>query len=772
MRMFSSVLFRRLFISVGLLFLGSFLIFYTLCTDLIQQTAYEAEVDSVRHSLDGAEALIRHFHKDINLLRETLLQGQRQEIKNVTLVQEYFLNSRFEDFQRGLFPTEEAAKQRALSMLAGQRYGNDQYFWVADYDGGLILHPDLDPEGRDLPDVPDAEVNPVLSSLIHEAVERGEVYRAYRRPQNGDQTPLEKIGYARAFSRWKWVIGTGFFVETLEEAVSNRREAMIQDLRDRLRKAQEGRLADIHVLDSRMVTIAASGAAEPNRDFADILHSFVQNSERSGTDAVAFQSGSTPEISPEGIDHPRAGQGDTLFWIRHVPEPGWYLVASVDRHELANAARRLTERIGLIGALIPVVLVLLFGLMLNHYLTPVQHLSSLATEFVQKGEVAENRYLVDKGELGVLGAALYKMANAVENAHRERKARDQEHEALFRSRERARERAYEAGKALERIEQEIQDFKRREASLRKSEERYRAMLENIEEYFYEVDLLGNLIFFNDALYQMLGYSKEELVGKNFREFMDKDTAEKAFRTFKHAYETEKPAKGFEWQLIRKDGTRCYVEISVSLIRDEAGEVFGFRGVARDVSELIYLVYHDSLTGLCNRKAFFERLKDTLAYARRDNNEKNIFYMDLDKFKQVNDIYGHDVGDRVLVEVAARLKSTLRETDHICRLGGDEFTIILNNLTDSKPEEAAQRIIEVLSQPYKIKDHIIDFITPSIGISAFPHDAEDTETLIWCADIAMFEAKRKGGEYAFYTDELGTRYSESKKIIRDAYDESA
>ncbi|MFW6373738.1 MAG: diguanylate cyclase domain-containing protein [Thermodesulfobacteriota bacterium] len=770
--MFSSVLFRRIFISIGLLILGLFLIFYTVCTGLIQRTAYEAEVDAVRHSLDAAEALVRHFREDITLLRESLIQGQRQEIKNVTLVQEYFLNARFEDFQRGLFPTEEAAKQRTLSILAGQRYGNDQYFWVADYEGVLLSHPDPDLEGRNLSAVPDAEGNLILFTLIREAVERGEVYHSYRWPRTDGKTPLEKIGYARAFSQWEWVIGTGFFVDTVEKAVSNRREAMIEDLGDRLRKDQAGRLADIHVLDSRMATIAASGAAEPTRDFGDILHPFVQNPERAGTAAVAFQSGSAPEISPDRVNRPRAGEGDTLFWIRHVPEPGWYLVASVDRHELANAARTLTDRIRLIGALILGVLVLLFGLILNHYLTPVQHLSSIATEFVQKGEVAQNRYLVDKGELGVLGAALYKMAGAVENARRERKARDQEHRALFRSRERARERAFEAGKALERIEQEIQDFKRRESSLRKSEERYRAMLENIEEYFYEVDLLGNLIFFNDALYQMLGYSKEELVGKNFREFMDKDTAEKAFRTFKQAYETEKPAKGFEWQLIRKDGTRCYVEISVSLIRDEAGEVFGFRGVARDVSELIYLVYHDSLTGLYNRKAFFERLKDTLAFARRDKNEKNIFYMDLDKFKQVNDVYGHDVGDGVLVEVAARLKSTLRETDHICRLGGDEFTIILNNLTDSKPEEAAQRIIEALSQPYKIKDHIIDFITPSIGISAFPHDAEDTETLIWCADIAMFEAKRKGGEYAFYTDELGTRYSESKKILRDTYDESA
>ena len=643
--MFSSVLFRRLFIAVGIVFLSSFLIFYQLFPNILQQTAYQREMESVRNGLDAVEGLVNHFHADLERFRESLLQGQREQI------------------------------------------------------------------------------------------------------------------------------GTGFCPERVNKAFLNRREMMLEDLCHRLRTGRTDYFADVHVLDSRMAIIASSESMDLVPEVGKVLHFLLEN--REGPDARDSRSGSSPDISTaSGMNGEYAENQDTLFWIRRLSEPAGYLVASASKKELAKAARTITDRFRIIGGLLLCVPVFLFALVLRHFLTPIQHLASIAAEFIRKGEVAEKRYVVDNGEIGVIGAALYAMAVKMESTQRERKSYERENQVLIRSSDRARERAYEAGRSLERMKREIQEFKRREVSLRKSEERYRAMLENIEEYFYEVDLLGNLIFFNDALYQMLGYSKEELVGKNFREFMDKDTSEKAFRTFKQAYETQKPAKGFEWQLIRKDGSRCHVEISVSLIRDETGEIFGFRGVARDVSYLIYLVYHDTLTGLYNRKAFFERLKDTLAYARRDKNEKNIFYMDLDKFKQVNDIYGHDVGDRVLVEVAARLKSTLRETDHVCRLGGDEFTIILNNLTDSRPEEAAQRIIDVLSQPYRIQGHVIDFLTPSIGISAFPDDAEDCETLIWCADIAMFEAKRKGGVYAFYTEEMGARYSKSKKIIRNAFDESA
>ncbi|WP_373499323.1 diguanylate cyclase [Desulfococcus sp.] len=355
-------------------------------------------------------------------------------------------------------------------------------------------------------------------------------------------------------------------------------------------------------------------------------------------------------------------------------------------------------------------------------------------------------------KIGDIGACIGRMGRKI--AEQKKALQDQ---CEIRERERKeleslRERIRALFRENEKLKRRFEVIHRDQESLRRSEERYRTMLENIEEYFYEADLSGNLLFFNDALYRMLGYAREKLIGMNFRELMDRGTAEKAFRIFRKAYETGQAQKGIGWCLVRKDGSPCHIEISVSLIRNVAGEIIGFRGVARNVSELIYLVYHDSLTGLYNRKAFFERMRETLALAKRDQKEKNIFYLDLDEFKRVNDEYGHHVGDGVLREVAARLKASLRKTDHICRIGGDEFVVILNNLKDeSRPEEAACRVLYALSQPYRIQGHDIDFVRPSIGISTYPKDSENMEALIRCADIAMFKAKRKdgGGCFAFY-----------------------
>ncbi len=394
-----------------------------------------------------------------------------------------------------------------------------------------------------------------------------------------------------------------------------------------------------------------------------------------------------------------------------------------------------------------------WALILSFCLTPLRRLADMAGNFIREDRFSDKFLLADPGDIGMISLALYRMAEEIEKARQIIQIQKKEQAKLLCSNERSREKVYDLSRRNEKLEWKIRSYELLAAKLRQSEERYRAMLENIEECFYEADLLGNLLFFNDALCRMLGYSKEELLAMNFRDFMEETTAEKAERTFTKAFESGIAAKGFEWTLIRRDGSFCYVEISVFLIRDEKGEVMGFRGVARNISDLLYLIYHDSLTGLYNRKAFFQRLRETLAFARRDNQEKNIFYMDLDKFKLVNDEYGHDVGDEILKEVALRLKKTLRETDHICRLGGDEFTVILNNTSVSHPEEAAKRIIESLSLPYRVKDHLIDFITPSIGISVYPKDAQDVETLVKCADTAMYAAKKNRGCFIFYHPDL-------------------
>lgn len=188
---------------------------------------------------------------------------------------------------------------------------------------------------------------------------------------------------------------------------------------------------------------------------------------------------------------------------------------------------------------------------------------------------------------------------------------------------------------------------------------------------------------------------------------------------------------------------------------------------RDQERLQHMATHDSLTGLPNRSYLQQRLEQALARARRHEERIAVLYLDLDRFKLVNDTLGHHAGDELLQAVAGRLKSHLREEDTLARLGGDEFMVILEDLADfPNTEISAQRLIDALGQPFQVSDHEI-FITASIGIAHFPEDGDDLNTLVQNADAASYQAKSEGAnQYCLYTPELNKETDRRLKLEND------
>jgi diguanylate cyclase (GGDEF)-like protein/PAS domain S-box-containing protein len=304
-------------------------------------------------------------------------------------------------------------------------------------------------------------------------------------------------------------------------------------------------------------------------------------------------------------------------------------------------------------------------------------------------------------------------------------------------------------------ETEIRERKLVEAALRESEERYRTIIESIEDGYYEADTYGNMTFVNEVMSKILGYSAQELTGMNSIKLIGTDNKKTVYRMFAGVFFSEKPISVFGLEIMRKDGKKRQIETSISLIKNLMGEKIGFRGVARDVDErkkqeenLIYTAYHDVLTGLKNRKWFYEKLSDLIKHAKRYQYEITLLYIDIDNFKKVNDRIGHEAGDLLLQIIAERLRNCLRKTDAIARIGGDEFTVILDNPTeDLSPEVVAGKIVESIQKSYRIHEQNIDYISASIGISSFPKDADDLESLVKKADTAMYLAKEKRNCYS-------------------------
>ncbi|WP_457749072.1 EAL domain-containing protein [Sulfurimonas sp.] len=309
------------------------------------------------------------------------------------------------------------------------------------------------------------------------------------------------------------------------------------------------------------------------------------------------------------------------------------------------------------------------------------------------------------------------------------------------------------------------------------------MIEQTHDSVVSTDLDGYILSWNHGSELLYGYTEEEMLGKHVSMLSLKEDLE----TFQKNIETLKKTGSFNAELVRlrKDGTKIDISISLSLLKDEKGKVVGMVGYARDITArkeiekelekhraiLKQQAHYDTLTGLANRLLFKDTLTQTLEYAKRHKKQIALFFIDLDRFKQINDSLGHHIGDKVLQEAATRLQKCVRKEDTVARLGGDEFTVIMQSLT--KAEDAsllAQKILKLLAQPMQIEGQTL-YVTSSIGISLFPDDSTTVENLLMYADSAMYMAKERGkNDFAYYSQnmtQVATNYIELENGLRQA-----
>ncbi|MET0029140.1 MAG: PAS domain S-box protein [Candidatus Thiodiazotropha sp.] len=319
------------------------------------------------------------------------------------------------------------------------------------------------------------------------------------------------------------------------------------------------------------------------------------------------------------------------------------------------------------------------------------------------------------------------------------------------------------------IARDITERKAAQQHIQESGERYQAVLSTTSDGFCLVDTEGQLIEVNQAYCDMSGYSHEELLGMRINQF-DVQMEQNDIDQLMHRIVTTGAAI-FETQHRRKDGSLWPVEVSASYSSLNGGRVFSF---LRDISErkeaerrIKYMAYNDVLTGLPNRELLADRLKQAIAHTDRTERILAICYLDLDGFKPINDEYGHEIGDRMLVLVAHRLLEDLRQGDTLARLGGDEFVLLLTDLaTLYQGEEIVQRLLDTIAQPFHIDNHVIS-ISTSVGIAIYPLDESDPDTLIRHADQAMYAAKREGkNTYRHYDPIQDLQVHQHRQAIKE------
>lgn len=311
---------------------------------------------------------------------------------------------------------------------------------------------------------------------------------------------------------------------------------------------------------------------------------------------------------------------------------------------------------------------------------------------------------------------------------------------------------------------DISERKRAEHELGQREKRFRTIVEKSWSGVVLLDGDLRFSFTGSSSQHLIGYEEHELIGRSIFDFIHTREADAARKSFGGVLATPNQESRGELRFRHKDGRWIWLEgFSQNLLHEPSvgAIVLNYRDVSQrkeTEKQLEYRAHYDSLTGLPNRLLFRDRLVHSLAQAQRNRVGVAVMYLDIDHFKLVNDGLGHSFGDLLLADVARRLQNSLRASDTISRIGGDEFSILLAEVTNAEAVAGvARKILDSLAKPFRVNGHEL-FITASVGISCHPSDGDDAETLLKCADAAMYRAKELGRNQAqLFTASMNERY---------------
>lgn len=324
------------------------------------------------------------------------------------------------------------------------------------------------------------------------------------------------------------------------------------------------------------------------------------------------------------------------------------------------------------------------------------------------------------------------------------------------------------------VVEDITARKRTEEALREREEQYRSLVETSPDGILLCDLEGTVIMANQRVSEQLRYADaEEMAGLCVFDLIALEDRDRGRASLvQQSEEDVEAARHGEYSLMRTDGTWIRAELSASLIKDAGGESMAFTVVIADVSdrrsaeeEFQHQVLHDALTDLPNRALLRDRLHQAILSARRQQTSVALLLLDLDHLQEVNESYGQENGDLLLQQAGSRLRSALRESDTVARLGEDEFAILLPAVDDAGALRAAGKLVEAIEKPFALGAHDVR-VSASIGLTLYPQHGDNASALLRQADVAMYVAKRTDQDYVLYSTDLDDHKAGRLSLINE------
>ncbi|MGF7173345.1 bifunctional diguanylate cyclase/phosphodiesterase [Azospirillum doebereinerae] len=767
-------------------------------TDLHQSEArvLREQRQALEQEVENARSYLAYMRSRTEPLLKEQIRAQVDEAHAIALS--------VHEREKDILPAE-SVKQSIKETLRPLRFASGRgYYFIHELDGGtpVLLPAEPEREGRSPFTDPDPDIAAMTRELLR-AVEdpalRG--FARYRWRMPGDPGRMvDKMAFVRRFEPYGWLIGAGDSTEAVEAKLQ--RESL-----DRLRSFRFGETGYVGVLggDGQVLLSPTTPASQ-------------------GMNAAELPWSTERELMTRLLEIGRQGGGELRYdWIHPItgrPTPrmavvspptvwGWILVAGfyVDDDETAMAERRAEIRRGVEQRVLTTVAVLGLALLASVGVSwlvtgwirriVVTYKISMRRSDRMLREGARQLYLanffvdhvseivvladaqlriayVNPFGCAALGAPLETLTSAradlLDRFAAEGDDASSRYETVYQTPDgrnlelevTASRIAYEGETYYCAIARDIAARKRAEWELRLSAK----VFENAVEGMFVTNERNRIVAVNDAFTRITGYDREEALGRDPR-FLKSDRQDPQVFADLWAQLRETGHWAGEVWNTRKSGEAFPEWLSITVVRNEAGDVVNHIAAFTDVTEtraqeerIRHLAQYDFLTDLPNRFLLRDRLERAMLAAGRHATRIGLLFVDLDRFKTINDSLGHPVGDALLREVATRLLATVRASDTVSRQGGDEFIILVNDMeTADAAGTVARKVLRALSEPFPIEGHELR-VTPSIGVAIYPDDATGIDALLKNADMAMYAAKEAGrATYRFFTPELNRRASD-------------
>lgn len=755
--MFRNSLFAKLFFSLLVAAALIVPLVYYATVPIVDKHIYQLEEQAGKVTLDTIYTLLSRTQRDLAAWQQYSLDSHKRQLKDIVHIAARSLQRIHEKYVKGLLSLADA-RAEAIALIKDFHYGNNDYLYLCDYAVNLLYHPDPKLNGTNVSTLKDINGRLFMVPMVAKTRASGSAYYDYWWHRLSDDKPQHKITYSEDLPEWGWIIASGVYLGDIQQDTIARKKELLAFLRDFVRSARIATNGYMYVFDGDLNMIIHPNSNIENTNFAALTDPLTGESIGEELIKVAHAKDNKLVYQWDKPSDPGNYIYKKVAWVRYLPEYDYYVASSAYLGDMQSSGNLLASRLLQVGVIVAV-LILLLGVALIYSFTHAIKKLALAADGIVAGDLTQQVEIKRNDEIGQLGRSFNLMVDKLREQIDTLEARVAQRTAL-------------QSQLVEQLEQNnVETIMLKNASTmlhecRNAEEVFRAVAIIMRKAFPATSgALLNLVYEGQRLEVVSCWNCEDGALGSCYEYDGCFAMRRGTTYIYNGEENNLPcahlgpgasnpgicvpisAYGDTFGVLNVQYGEVEQQEQQRILRlvEELGEyVSSVLANLRLRIRLQQQSIRDPLTGLFNRRYMDEVLIQEEGRAQRNASQVGIIMIDVDHFKSFNDTYGHETGDEVLRVLGNLLRDFFRESDIVCRYGGEEFIAILPEINLGQCLAKAEQLRSIVENTGYVQ-HLGEtlYITISLGVALYPLHGDKIRTVLGLADDALYQAKAQG-----------------------------